>query len=713
MKTTNQNLIAHIIIFCLLISSCEMNITKEKTKPDFPIAKKLAVTSNEHGIERSDNYFWLRERENQDVTDYLNAENAYAEKELADVKALRESLFEEIKSRIAQTDVSAPYLSNGYMYYTRYEEGNEQPFYCRKVQDSKEEEIMLNANILSKDLAYFAIGSTNVSPNNKMIAYGEDTLSRRIYSIRFKNLTTGEYLVDVLEGTTGSTAWAKDNKTVFYTKKDPGTLREFQIFRHILGTPQSDDKMVFDEKDDTFYTHAYLSKSGDYIFINSGSTLTSEFKYLAADNPTGDFKVVNPRKRGLEYDVEHLGGNFYIRNNANGAKNFKISKAPISNPGEDNWTEVIPHRADTYIDGFEVFKDFLVLEERNNALTKLHVLPWKNMKSDHYISFKDPAYMAYISTNEEIDSEVLRYGYTSLTTPNSVFDYNMNTKESELIKQQEVIGDFDPENYTSERIFAESRDGTLVPISIVYRKGFKKDGKQPLLLYGYGSYGISMDAYFSSQRLSLFDRGFAFAIAHIRGGQEMGRDWYEDGKLLKKKNTFYDFIDCGKFLIEKNYTSSSHLYAMGGSAGGLLMGAVINMEPEMWNGIVAQVPFVDVINTMLDETIPLTTGEYDEWGNPNDKEYFEYIMSYSPYDNIKKQNYPSLLIATGLHDSQVQYWEPAKWTAKLRELKTDTNDLFLVTNMDTGHGGSSGRFERFKEVALEYAFLLRLEGIEQ
>ncbi len=690
-----------------------MNITKEKTKPDFPIAKKLAVTSDEHGIERSDNYFWLRERENQDVTDYLNAENAYAEKELADIKALRESLFEEIKSRIAQTDVSAPYLSNGYMYYTRYEEGNEQPFYCRKVQDSKEEEIMLNANILSKDLAYFAIGSTNVSPNNKMIAYGEDTLSRRIYSIRFKNLTTGEYLVDVLEGTTGSTAWAKDNKTVFYTKKDPGTLREFQIFRHILGTPQSDDKMVFDEKDDTFYTHAYLSKSGDYIFINSGSTLTSEFKYLAADNPTGDFKVVNPRKRGLEYDVEHLGGNFYIRNNANGAKNFKISKAPISNPGEDNWTEVIPHRADTYIDGFEVFKDFLVLEERSNGLTKLHVLPWKNMKSDHYISFKDPAYMAYISTNEEIDSEVLRYGYTSLTTPNSVFDYNMNTKESELIKQQEVIGDFDPENYTSERIFAESRDGTLVPISIVYRKGFKKDGKQPLLLYGYGSYGISMDAYFSSQRLSLFDRGFAFAIAHIRGGQEMGRDWYEDGKLLKKKNTFYDFIDCGKFLIEKNYTSSSHLYAMGGSAGGLLMGAVINMEPEMWNGIVAQVPFVDVINTMLDETIPLTTGEYDEWGNPNDKEYFEYIMSYSPYDNIKKQNYPSLLIATGLHDSQVQYWEPAKWTAKLRELKTDTNDLFLVTNMDTGHGGSSGRFERFKEVALEYAFLLRLEGIEQ
>lgn len=687
-----------------------MNST-QKTKTGFPIAKKHAVTANDHGIERIDNYFWLRERENQEVIDYLNAENAYAEEQLSDVKQLRETLFEEIKNRIAQTDVSAPYLSNGYMYYIRYEEGNEHPVYCRKKKGGDEEEIMLNANELGKDFAYFNIGSTNVSPNNQIIAYGEDTLSRRIYSIRFKNLATGEYLKDVIEGTTGAAAWAKDNNTIFYTKKDPETLREFQIYKHVLGTPQSEDEMVFEEKDDTFYTYAHLSKSGDYIFIASGSTLTSECRYLAADNPTGNFELINPRKRGLEYHVEHLGDSFYIRNNADGAKNFKISKAPVSQPQQAHWTEVIPHRDDTYIDGYELFKNFLVLEERNNGLTRLRVMPWENMGSAHYISFKDPAYMAYISTNEEIDSEVLRYGYTSLTTPNSVYDYDMNSQESELIKQQEVVGDFNPDNYTSERILAESRDGTMVPISIVYRKGFKKDGQQPLLLYGYGSYGISMDAYFSSQRLSLLDRGFAFAIAHIRGGQEMGRDWYENGKLLKKKNTFYDFIDCGKFLIKNDYTSSSHLYAMGGSAGGLLMGAIINMEPEMWKGVVAQVPFVDVINTMLDETIPLTTGEYDEWGNPNDKEYFDYILSYSPYDNIKKQSYPALLITTGLHDSQVQYWEPAKWIAKLREMKTDTNDLFLVTNMDTGHGGSSGRFERFKEVALEYAFLLRLEGL--
>ena len=687
-----------------------MNSTKEKTKSDFPLAKKIPVTMNEHGIERIDNYFWLRDRENKDVIDYLNAENAFAEKGLSDVKSLRENLFEEIKSRIAQTDSSAPYLSNGYFYYSRFEEGNEHPFYCRKKKDSDKEEMMLNANELSKKFAYFMIGSINVSPDNKMIAYGEDTLSRRIYSIRFKNLETGEYLPDVLEGTSGYTAWAKDNKTVFYTKKDPGTLREFQIYRHVLGTNQADDVLIFEENDDTFYTSVYVSKSGEYIYIYSTSTLTTEFKFLKSDNPEGEFKLVNPRKRGLEYQIEHLGDHFYIRSNADGAKNFKISKTSVHHTHQENWEDIIPHREDTAIDGFELFEKFLVLEERNNGLTKLRVKPWGAADNDHYISFRDPAYMAYISTNEEMNSEVLRYGYTSLTTPNSVYDYDMNTRESKLVKQQEVIGDFDKDNYVSERLFAESRDGTEVPVSIVYRKGFKKDGNQPLLLYGYGSYGMSMDAYFSSQRLSLLDRGFAFAIAHIRGGQEMGRDWYENGKLLKKKNTFYDFIDCGKFLISRGYTSPDHLYAMGGSAGGLLMGAVINMEPKLWNGVVAQVPFVDVINTMLDETIPLTTGEYDEWGNPNNKAFFEYILSYSPYDNIKAQDYPSLLITTGLHDSQVQYWEPAKWTAKLRELKTDTNDLFLVTNMDTGHGGSSGRFERFKEVALEYAFLLRLEG---
>ena len=562
---TNQTSIATSILIATIILSCDMKTTTEKER--LPKAQKKPTTFNEHGVERIDNYFWLRDRDNRDVIDYLNAENAYAERELGDIRDFRERLFQEIKGRIAQTDVSVPYLSNGYLYYTRYETGNEHPIYCRKKKDSDDELIILNANELGDEYTYYKIGSTDVSPSSEVLAYGEDTLSRRIYTIRFKNLVTGKYLDDVLEGTSGNTAWTKDNKTVFYTKKDPNTLREFQIFRHVLGTPQSDDKLIFEEKDDTFYAYAYQSKSGDYIFINSSSTLTSEFRFLETNDPSGQFKVVTQRQRGLEYDVEHLGDYFYIRNNAGGAKNFKISKTPIGKSSLENWTDVIPHRADTYLDGFEIFTKYLVIEERNSGLTKLRVKAWKGKDEGHYISFKDPAYMAYISTNEEIDSEILRYGYTSLTTPNSIFDYQMDSRKSELMKQQEVIGEFDADNYASERLFAESRDGTQIPISIVYRKGFKKDGTMPLLLYGYGSYGVSIDAYFSSQRLSLLDRGFAFAIAHIRGGQVMGRQWYEDGKLLKKKNTFYDFIDCGKYLINKEYTSPEHLYGMGGSAG--------------------------------------------------------------------------------------------------------------------------------------------------
>lgn len=690
-----------------------MNTENTDIQVKAPIASKKPNTTSNFRESRTDNYFWLRERENPEVIAYLNSENAFADQGLADVKEFRSQIFDEIKNRIAQEDVSVPYRSNGFLYFNRYETGNEQPIYCRKQRNSDKDIIMLNANDLAKKYAYFNIGSTDVSPDNTILAYGEDTLSRRIYTIRFKNLNSGEYFTDVLEGTTGNVAWAKDNSTVFYTKQDPETLRSYQVFRHKLGNPQAADEMVFEEKDDTFYANAYLSKSGDYIMISSTSTLTSEYQFLPADKPSETFKVVQPRQRGLEYHAYQLGTNFYILNNADGAKNFKLSKAAIANPTSENWVDVIPHREDVFLGGVELFTKYLVLEERSNGLIKLRVMPWENPKNDHYISFKDPTYMAYISTNEEVDSDTLRYGYTSLTTPNSIFDYNMDTKDSKLMKQQEVVGTFNPDNYTSERLFAESRDGTKIPVSIVYRKGFKKDGTKPLLLYGYGSYGVNMDAYFSSQRLSLLDRGFAFAIAHIRGGQEMGRDWYENGKLLNKKNTFYDFIDCGKALISLNYTSPKHLYAMGGSAGGLLMGAVINIEPEMWNGVVAQVPFVDVINTMLDASIPLTTGEYDEWGNPNEKEYFNYMLSYSPYDNVRAQKYPALLITTGLHDSQVQYWEPAKWVAKLRELKTDSNELYLVTNMDAGHGGSSGRFERFKEVALEYAFLLRREGISE
>lgn len=703
--------LASFFMIAVLFTGCTMNTENTDTQIKAPIALKKSVITSNFGESRTDNYFWLRERENPEVIAYLNSENTYAEEGLGDIKDFRSRLFDEIKNRIAQEDVSVPYRSHGYMYFTRYETGNEQPLYYRRKVDGGEDELMLNANELAKKYPYFNIGSTRVSPDNSILAYGEDTLSRRIYTIRFKNLSSGEYLSDVLEGTTGNIAWAKDNSTVFYTRKDPETLRSFQVFRHKLGNPQTSDEMVFEEKDDTFDTYAYSSKSGDYIIIGSVSTLTTEYRYLSADKPDEVFKIIVPRKRGLEYHPYQLGENFYILNNGNGAKNFKLSKTSIANCGLDNWEDIIPHRDDVFLEGAELFTKYLVLEERSNGLTKLRVRPWYKPESEHYISFKDPAYMAYISTNKEIDSDTLRYGYTSMTTPNSVFDYEMDSRETKLMKQQEVIGSFNPDDYISERIFADGRDGTKIPVSIVYRKGYKKDGTRPLLLYGYGSYGVNMDAYFSSQRLSLLDRGFAFAIAHIRGGQEMGRDWYENGKLLKKKNTFYDFIDCGKFLISEKYTSSEHLYAMGGSAGGLLMGAVINMEPAMWNGVVAQVPFVDVINTMLDASIPLTTGEYDEWGNPNDKEYFDYIKSYSPYDNVEAKSYPSLLVTTGLHDSQVQYWEPAKWVAKLRDLKTDTNELYLVTNMDAGHGGSSGRFERYKEVALEYAFLLRLEGI--
>lgn len=711
MKSTICHRFYVLMVGVFLISCNDMDQSIEgKT---YPIAKKNPVTSIHHGVHLTDDYFWMRNRDSPEVLEYLNAENAFAEAELKDVASLRTKLFEEIKGRIVQTDTSAPYFYNGYMYYTRMEEGKEYPIYCRKLAGSDKEIILLDANEESKKHAFYQATGLSASPNNKILAYGEDVLSRRIYTIRFKNIETGEHLTDVLEGTIGLAVWANDNETIFYTRKDENTLRAFQVFKHKLGTPQSEDKLIFEESDDTFYTYVFPSKSRKYIFINSSSTLTSEYQFLDASDPDGEFKIVTPRQRGLEYNVEHVGEHFYIRNNGDGAKNFKISKVDVQKSHKSNWVDFVAHRDDFFIEDFDVFAHYMVLQERNNGLTRLHVIPYTNDAESHYIAFNDPTYLVNLSVNRDIDSDVLRYEYTSLTTPTSFYDYDLGSKELTLVKQQQVLGNFETENYISERIFAEGSDGTLIPISIVYRKDFVKDGSRPVLLYGYGSYGISIDAYFSSPRLSLLDRGFAFAIAHIRGGQEMGRHWYEDGKLLKKKNTFYDFIDCGKHLINENYTSSQHLYAMGGSAGGLLMGAVVNEAPQLWNGIVAQVPFVDVINTMLDETIPLTTGEYDEWGNPNEKEYFEYILSYSPYENVKPQHYPAILVMTGYHDSQVQYWEPAKWVAKLRDLKTDSNDLFFVTNMDAGHGGASGRFERYKEVALEYAFLLRQEGIKE
>ncbi len=674
-----------------------------------PVAKKIAKEMTVHGDTRVDNYYWMNQREDQAVTDHLNAENVYKESMLDHTKGFQEKLFEEIKSRIKQTDMSVPFMKNGYSYRTRFEEGKEYPIFARhKGSKDGPEEIMLDVNKLAEGYDYFKVSSRSVSPDNKILAYGEDTLSRRIYTIRFKNLETGEMLSDVIPNTTGSAVWGNDNKTIFYTMKDE-SLRAYKVFRHILGTDPSQDELVFHEKDDTYNAYCWKSKSKKYIMIASFATLASEYRTLDADHPRGDFEIFQERDYAnkLEYTVSHYEDRFYIRTNKN-AKNFRLMETPIGATGQENWTEVIGHRDDVLLEGVEIFNDFKVLSERIKGITNLRVI--KNSGEDYNIEFSDSAYLAYISTNPDFDTQLLRIGYTSLTTPSSTYDFDVNTKDMKLLKQQEVLGDFDAAEYTSERVFAKSRDGVEVPISIVYRKDTPLGASTPLLLYGYGSYGNSMDPYFSSTRLSLLDRGFVFAIAHIRGGEEMGRQWYEDGKLLKKRNTFYDFIDCAEHLISNNYTSPNQLFGMGGSAGGLLMGAVINMRPELWKGIISAVPFVDVVTTMLDESIPLTTGEFDEWGNPKVKEYYDYIKTYSPYDNIESKNYPAMMVTTGLHDSQVQYWEPAKWVAKLREMKTDNNPLVMHCNMSTGHGGASGRFERFKETAMEYAFFLDLAG---
>ncbi len=671
-----------------------------------PIASKRPTELLKHGRNRTDNYYWLNDRENPDVIQYLEDENRYADAKLEDVKELKEKLYNEMVARMPQRDDSAPVYFNGYFYYHKYREGEEYPFYYRKK--GEEEELLLNVNELAKPHTYYNVSGLHTSMNNRLLAFGEDAVSRRIYAIRILNLETGNFLDDVLTGTSGNLVWAGDNKTIFYTVKDKETLRPYRVLRHKLGTNQDEDEIVYQEDDDTFYVEIEMSKSRDYVFIQSTSTLTTECRYLASNDPTGEFAIFEKRSRGLDYQIEHFKDRFYIYHNLD-ATNFKVSSCPVGSTARKHWKTFIAHNPDVFIEGFELFESYFVLKERFDGLGRLSIISWNEKDKSHYIDFQEPTYTVEIGANMELDTPVLRYVYTSLTTPVSHFDYDMSKRTSHLVKRQEVVGEFDPDHYRSERLEAKAEDGTDIPISMVYKKGFEDSETKPLLLYGYGSYGITLDAFFSPSRLSLLDRGFAFAIAHIRGGQEKGRNWYETGKLLKKKNTFTDFISCATHLIELGYTTPNHLYAMGGSAGGLLVGAVINMRPDLFNGAVAQVPFVDVVTTMLDDSIPLTTGEYDEWGNPNDPEYFEYILSYSPYDNVKRQNYPALLVTTGLHDSQVQYWEPAKWVAKLRELKTDSNDLLLVTNMSTGHGGASGRFARLKEVALEYAFLLKLE----
>lgn len=710
-----------IVVFSLIFASSCKDTTSMKANITPPVAEKNPKELTIHDDTRIDNYFWMRltdeqktaknkDEQTQKVESYLRAENAYFDSVMSFTNDFQTSLFQEMKGRIKEDDESVPYFKNGYYYITRYETGKQYPIYSRKKGDLKaEEEVLFNVNDEAKGYDFFQLGGLNVSADNKLVAFAVDTVSRRQYVIQVKHLETGVIYSDKIENTTGSSVWANDNKTLYYTKKNPVTLRGEKIFKHILGTDPSEDVEVFHEDDETFDTYVYKTKSNKYIVIGSYNTVSTEFRVLSADHPNGTFEIVQPRERNLEYSIAHYGADFYILTNKDDAKNFKLMKTSVDKTTKEHWIDVIPHRDDTLLEDVSIFKEYLVLEERNDGLKKIRIKRWDGTE-DYYLPFDEETYSAGVYSNPEFDTTTIRYSYNSFTTPNSVIDFNMADRSKDVKKEQEVLGGkFDKSNYKSERVWATARDGKKVAISLVYHKNTQLGKDTPLLQYAYGSYGYTIPDGFSTTRLSLLDRGFVYALAHIRGGQYLGRQWYEDGKMMHKKNTFYDFIDCSKFLIEQEYTSADHLYAMGGSAGGLLMGAVVNMAPELYNGVVATVPFVDVISTMLDESIPLTTGEFDEWGNPKNKEQYDYILSYSPYDQITSKKYPNMLVTTGYFDSQVQYWEPAKWVAKLRDFKTDHNLLLMHTNMDAGHSGASGRFESLKETARDYTFFLALE----
>ncbi len=703
-----------VILVPLLIYVISVNA--QFMKATAPVAAKKEHVRNIHGDKVIDNYYWMYDffgkgPDSTKVVDYLKAENSYLDQVMAGTKQFQADLFTEMKSRIKEKDESVPVFKNGYFYYSRTEDGKQYYKYCRKKGNlNAPEEILLDADKMAEGHAYFAATGFSVSEDNRYLAFGQDLVSRRQYTIHIKDLQTGQMLPDAIENTEGSAVWANDNKTIFYTAKNPVTLLSEKIMRHAMGTDPKKDALVYEEKDKSNYIGIDKSKNDKFIFIVSQATMSSEWRMIDASKANSAFTVFSPRMKDVLYTVVPLADRFLILTNKDDAKNFKLMECPLGTTSATAWKEVIPVRKDVLLQSVEEFRDFIVLNERKDGLVKLRVRSLKD-KSEHYIDFGEPAYSANFGANPEYNSVSLRYNYTSLTTPSSTYDYDMSTKVKTLKKQQEVLGGYDPKDYVTERLYATAKDGTKVPISIVYKKGFKKDGNAPLLLYGYGSYGASMDATFGSTRLTLLNRGFAFAIAHIRGGQEMGRLWYENGKLMKKINTFTDFIDCGEFLVREKYTSKQHLYAHGGSAGGLLMGAVVNMAPDLWHGVIAQVPFVDVVNTMLDESIPLTTNEFDEWGNPKNKDAYFYMKSYSPYENVQKKNYPNILVTTGLHDSQVQYFEPAKWVAKLRDMKTDQNMLLLHVNMEFGHGGASGRFDYLKDMALNWAFLFTLEGI--
>lgn len=696
-----------IIIVLLILCGCSK---KAEFNMEPPKAKKIKKELTNLGHTRIDEYFWLNDRNNPEVIKYLEDENKYTEGYLTSYKDTEKEIYDEIIGRIKQDDESVPYKLNGYFYYRKFEKGKEYPVYCRKKGDLKaKEEIILNVNDLAKGYKYFAVAGLSVSPNSNLLAYGVDTVSRRNYTIFVKDLTTGKTTKEISANTAGTAYWGNDNKTLIYSVKDE-TLRPFKVMRHTVGNDYNADIEVYNEKDNTFNTYLSKTKSQKYILIQCKSTMTTEYKYIDADNPTAPAKTVQPRERGLLYDVDHFGEDFYITTNLN-ALNFKLVKTPVAKSGKTNWKDVLPHRSDVLVEGIEIFKDYLVVNERKNGLNNLHVIKWSD-NSDYYIQFDEPVYTVGLTSNYDFDAKTIRYSFESLKTPATETEFNLDTKLKKVLKQMEVLGGYKADDYVTERIYVPSRDGVKIPVSLVYKKGVKKDGTNPLFLYAYGSYGYSTDPSFDITIPSLLDRGFIYAIAHIRGGQEMGRSWYEDGKLLKKMNTFFDFIDCGEFLVKEKYTNHDKIVAAGGSAGGLLIGATVNLSPKTFKAVIAAVPFVDCVTTMLDESIPLTTAEYDEWGNPNIKEYYDYMLKYSPYDNVEKKEYPAMLVTTGLHDSQVQYWEPAKWVAKLRDMKTDKNILLLKTNMNAGHGGASGRLERYKETATEYAFFLSQLGIE-
>lgn len=709
------------LVLLMLLSACQ-NKSSNNNPYNWPgvnppTCEKKAFELKAHGDIRIDNYYWLNDYfkngpDSTKVVDYLKAENSYLDTMMSGLKPFREKLYEEMKARIKEKDESVPYFRNGYVYYTRQEEGKEYYVFCRrKGSMNSAEEILLDVNKMAEGHNYYSASGFDVSPDNKLLAYGEDTVSRRQYSIYVKNLETGITTKEISSNTSGYAVWAADNQTLFYVRNNPLTLLTEKIGKHTLGKPETTDQVVYTEKDPSNYIAVWRSKSDQYIFITSEATMSSETRFIKASEPASAFRIFQPRIKDVLYNIEQQGNRFIILTNLD-ALNFKLMSAPLDKTEKENWTEIIPHRNDILVESVEPFSNYLVITERIKGLKQFRIRDTRSDK-EYYLPFEEETYQASVGENPDYASEVLRFNYASLTTPSSVFDYNLNTRQKELKKQQEVLGGFNKNDYTTERRFATAKDGTLIPISLVYKKGLKRDGKAPLLLYGYGSYGYSLDASFSSSRLSLLNRGFVYAIAHVRGGQEMGRAWYENGKLMNKMNSFTDFISCAEFLAREKYSSPEHLYAMGGSAGGLLMGAIANLRPDLWHGIVAQVPFVDVVTTMSDPSIPLTTNEYDEWGNPENKDAYFYMKSYSPYDNVEKKNYPNMLVLTGLHDSQVQYFEPAKWVAKLREMKTDKNILLLHTDMAVGHGGASGRFKYLKDVALQYSFLFALEGITE